>query len=231
MTKDAVQYRVESIADLAKIVEFFNTYPLITQKQADFLLFKECYELIINKKHTTKEGLDKIVSLKGAMNEGLTSLMQSNFSHIAVNIRNLITNQMIPSNHWIAGFTSAEGSFYVNLTKSLNHRLDEKVILRFSIGQHNRDSALLKSLVTYLNCGITVEYREAISYIVVKFSDIKDKIIPLFKEYPVMGVKSLDFEDFVKVANLMESKSHLTEEGLKEIKQIKSGMNTNRGLN
>jgi hypothetical protein len=35
--------------------------------------------------------------------------------------------------------------------------------------------------------------------------------------------------DFCKIANIMLNKSHLTTEGLEEIRQIKFGMNTGRG--
>jgi hypothetical protein len=36
-----------------------------------------------------------------------------------------------------------------------------------------------------------------------------------------MGIKYKDFEDFCKVAKLMQNKAHLTEEGLNQIRQIK----------
>jgi hypothetical protein len=49
-----------------------------------------------------------------------------------------------------------------------------------------------------------------------------------FQKYPLQGVKSKDFKDFCKVAELMENKAHLTAEGLDQIRQIKAGMNTGR---
>jgi hypothetical protein len=39
--KNTLQYRVKSVKDLIFIVEHFEKYPLITQKQADYLLFKQ----------------------------------------------------------------------------------------------------------------------------------------------------------------------------------------------
>jgi hypothetical protein len=44
--KDAIQYRVTSHKDLAVIIDHFKNYPLITQKRADFELFKQALELI-----------------------------------------------------------------------------------------------------------------------------------------------------------------------------------------
>ena len=45
---------------------------------------------------------------------------------------------------------------------------------------------------------------------------------------PVLGVKSLDFLDFKKIAIHVKSKNHLTIEGLNEIKKIVEGMNLRR---
>ena len=61
-----------------------------------------------------------------------------------------------------------------------------------------------------------------------KFSDISEKIIPLFEKYTLQGVKAKEYEDFKKVAVLIKYKAHLTKEGLEQIKQIKAGMNRGR---
>ena len=64
-----------------------------------------------------------------------------------------------------------------------------------------------------------------------RLSDIAEKIIPFFVEYPLVGVKALDLGDFYKVAAIMRTKGHLTKEGLEEIIKIKAGMNTGRFKN
>jgi hypothetical protein len=48
-----LNYRISSTKDLAKIIDHLDQYPLITQKLADFELFKEGYNLVINKQHLT----------------------------------------------------------------------------------------------------------------------------------------------------------------------------------
>jgi hypothetical protein len=56
---------VRSTEDLTNvIIPHFDKYPLLTQKQADFLLFKLAIELIKNKEHLTKDGMHKILSIK-----------------------------------------------------------------------------------------------------------------------------------------------------------------------
>jgi len=62
------------------------------------------------------------------------------------------------------------------------------------------------------------------TFTVSKFSDLFQIIIPFFSKYPLQGSKNLDFMDFCKIVNLMQSKSHLTIEGIEQIRQIKVGM-------
>jgi len=62
------------------------------------------------------------------------------------------------------------------------------------------------------------------TFTVSKFSDLFQIIIPFFSKYPLQGSKTLDFMDFCKIVNLMQSKSHLTIEGIEQIRQIKVGM-------
>lgn len=67
--KDAVfYYRVYQVKDLVLVLAHFNKYPLLTQKGADFKLFKQIVEKKIRKEHLEQEGLEEIVNLKASMN-------------------------------------------------------------------------------------------------------------------------------------------------------------------
>ncbi|KAG0632533.1 LAGLIDADG endonuclease [Tuber brumale] len=52
--KDMIQYRVRSIEDLAVIIDHFDKFPLISQKQADYLLFKQRVRDVFTKSKTHK---------------------------------------------------------------------------------------------------------------------------------------------------------------------------------
>ena len=69
--KNMFRYRVSSINDLKVILNHFDKYLLITQKLADYELFKQAILLIQNKEHLTDEGLRKIVWYQ-SMNWGLS---------------------------------------------------------------------------------------------------------------------------------------------------------------
>jgi hypothetical protein len=60
------------------------------------------------------------------------------------------------------------------------------------------------------------------------FNNILDKVIPIFDENPILGIKAKDFEDFKEASVLIKNKAHLTPEGLDKIILIKSRMNTKR---
>lgn len=98
--------------------------------------------------------------------------------------------------------------------------------------QHSRDKELLGSFVKFFGCGIvgkdSRDSKEASYFVVQKFRDITEKIIPFFDEYPVLGVKSKDYEDFKRCANYMELKAHLTLDGLNAILELAQNMNRSR---
>lgn len=78
---DTVIFSVQSIKYLTNsIIPHFNKYPLLTQKRADFILFKEIIDLMNKGKHLTNEGLLKIISIKASMNKGLNESLKKRIS-------------------------------------------------------------------------------------------------------------------------------------------------------
>ena len=116
------------------------------------------------------------------------------------------------------------------ILKSQTIKTGFSVSLGFQITQHSRDVVLMQNLIKFWDCGYIVEdsKKPFLDFKINKFSIIRDKVIPFFQKYPIQGVKRLDYFDRCKVAELMENKAHLTQEGLYEIKKIKSKMNTGR---
>lgn len=224
---DSMQYRVSSLKNLQIITDHFDKYPLITQKRADYLLFKQAITIIKSKEHSSIEGLLKLVGIKATLNWGLSDKFKESFPLAKPVARPTVMcnslNVMINNLNWIRGFIEAEGSFQVIIQ-------NRNVSLRFSLTQHTKDEELLKAIVTYLKYGRYYKSptRDEGQYLVTVFSDISDKLIPFLNEYPLLGVKKEDYSDFVQIAELIKSKAHLTEKGLEKIKLISSNMNRNR---
>lgn len=62
------EFRARGLENLNKIVNFFKSNSLKTSKQKDFNIFAEVINLMNNKEHLTKDGLDKIAKLITEMN-------------------------------------------------------------------------------------------------------------------------------------------------------------------
>lgn len=231
-SKGQVIFAVNRVKDLIeKIIPFFEKYPLLTQKQADFQLFSMILKLIAKKEHLTLPGLIKIVSIRASMNRGLTPLLLSFFSDIIPVARPKVEIIGVPNPNWYTGFCDAECCFHVRIRENSTSRNKGLIVsLMFSLVQHSRDTLLFELLKNYLNCGKVYisNTQNDVRLKVEKFSDIYDIIIPFFEKYPLQSSKKKDFLDFCKVANLIKDKSHLTDEGLKMALEIKSGMNTGR---
>lgn len=224
------------------MLKFFDKYLLITKKHADYLLFKQAVNLVLNKEHITLQGLKKIDFIRGLMNRGLPSKLVESVHHneaeilrsqmatdLSTFVRPLVPNLPIPAPQWLAGFSTAEGCFFVVIYKSKSSKLGVAVQLKFILVQHIRDEQLMISIKEYFECGNILIKRETVHWTVSNFIDLTNKIIPFFKKHPILGTKAQDFTDWCKVADLIQNeKAHLTSEGLDRIREIKSGMNKGR---
>lgn len=235
-TRDQAYYTIQSARTIANvIIPHFDEYPLITQKKADYLLFKQAIGILLSgQSRSSIEGISKILSIKKSMNKGLSNTLKIQFPSILPEPRPKISGQSIPDPNWLSGFVDGEGYFYVRSLKNKNYSTGFSINLIFSISQHIRDENLLITFIEYLGCGIIEKAStrpDGVNFVVSKFSDIKEKIIPHFQTNPLEGIKNRDLLDFVEVANIIEAKGHLTLEGVNKINSLKSGMNSCRVKN
>ena len=159
-------YSVSSVKDLVKtIIPHFLKYPLVhlrndkqmllTQKGADFILFKQIVDLMENKAHLTIEGINQIINIKAAMNLGLSELLKSEFKDFILTPlweRPIIQTEIIPDPYWITGFVDGEGTFDIKIYSSKTN-VGFAVQLRFRIPQHERDTKLIELLLKYFSSG------------------------------------------------------------------------------
>ncbi len=224
------KFTVRSLDGILKIITHFDNYPLITQKKADFILFKEIILKVIEGEHLSAEGLQEIINIRASINLGLSDSLKTIFPNTVPVARPLIENITVPHPEWMAGFVSGEGCFLIQMAKYGKDKLDG-VSLSFKVSQHLRDELLLRSFISFFGCGLFnyhgVNSKSGV-FITRKFTDISDKIVPFFKNHEIRGIKRKDFEDWSKAVELIRAKAHLTEAGVEKIRGIKSGMNTLR---
>jgi LAGLIDADG endonuclease len=226
---NCLTYRVFSLETLDKIIEHFEKYPLQTQKRGDFELFKSVVMMVKCGKHLNTEGLQEIINYRASLNNGLTPILKEAFPNFILIPRfHKIVNPQVPDPHWLSGFTAGEGCFNINVVKNSSTKTGYLVNLRFQLSQHLRDENLLKSFIDYFGCGryYTVEgVQSRGDFVVTRLSDILNKIIPFYLNYPIMGIKAKDFQSWYEASELMFKKEHLTLEGLEKILKIKASKN------
>nr|ATI20525.1 hypothetical protein [Juglanconis juglandina] len=221
---DMYRYKVSSIKDIVTaIIPHFDKFPLVTQKRADFLLFKAIIT-ILSKGVLNKEGLQEIVSYKAVLNRGLSTALKSAFPDTVPYIRPKIAFNGTFNPEWVRGFTEGEGSFFVSLTKNSRFKTGVEVRLGFSLTQHSRDMILLQGIESFFGCGKSLLRSGSLAgdYKVSSVKDLSEIIIPFFEKYPFLGTKMRGFQILCLVVNIVKEKGHLTEEGLNIIRNIKS---------
>ena len=126
-----------------------------------------------------------------------------------------------------SGLIDGEGSFSVIIDKNKVRTLGWRVQLKFQIGLHTKDLNLLCLLQQHLG-GIgsihLARNRDVVNYSIDSIKDLNNLIFHLEK-YPLFTQKAADYLLFKKAVELVNSKAHLTVEGLKEIVNIKASMN------
>ena len=93
--KDEVVFRVRTLKEVLLLIDFFDLHPLITQKKADYNIFKQVALIMKDKQHLTPEGLLEIVKLRASLNLGLTDTLKSAFPNICATPRLQVTDQKI----------------------------------------------------------------------------------------------------------------------------------------
>lgn len=134
----------------------------------------------------------------------------------------------------ISGFVVADGCFYADSGYDKEYRLGYQVRLALSIELREDDREILEAIQTQLGCGRIYKldfgryknykekgWRPHVKYRVGGFKQIRDKVIPFFKKYPLFGRKKKSFDIFCKIADMIDVKKHLTKDGLKQILALK----------
>lgn len=159
---DKCSFIVSSLSQITKvIIPHFDSYPLITNKLADYSLWKGIIEIMKVKNHLTVERLNEIVQMKAQLNLGLSEELKTAFTETFSTssiIKRILNKEPIPNGMWMAGFTSGVGSFFVNIFKSAHHKVGYQIRLELEIAQHIRDELLMLGFTKFFGCGIISRY-------------------------------------------------------------------------
>ena len=127
--------------------------------------------------------------------------------------------------YYLAGFADGEGSFNVSFRRRQDYCSPWKVSLCFNVSQ--RDSVILALFKKHLRCGTMRVRSDGVWYYEVNnFVALRENVIPFFKRYSFLSAKKKrDFGKFIQLAEIIDKKRHLREEGIVEILKIRREMN------
>jgi len=150
----------------------------------------------------------------------------------------------LSSNSWLAGFTEADGNFYIKIIEAKDksdtrkRSVSENVSLVFRLDQRALDKPTVSSmlpvmedLAKFFNVDlkkyITKNEQEVFSVSVTALNKLSI-VVNYFSTYNMLGIKHSDYLDWKTVYNMFLSKEHLTSTGREKIKFLKSKMNSKR---
>ena len=187
---------------------------------------KNAYVLIVSK----KEGLTKIINLiNGKLrtykyNQVINNILSNPRYEIFKNsIVFKINSTKDFNNHWIAGFSDADASFQIKILERAN-RSKPEIRLNYQIDQKNNDLLIL--IKDYF--GGNIGYRKSQDtyyYGSTSFGSAR-KVIKYFDEYHLQSTKHINFLKWRKAYLLIQNKYHLTEHGIRQIKELKKYRDT-----
>ena len=138
-------------------------------------------------------------------------------------------------NHWFTGFSDphislrsiyggpryGESTFYIIISNNV-------ISFRFSIKLHIDDFDTLEFIKNRLNCGNIYCSETSASFELNNINDIKTKLLPLFKNFPLNGIKYLDYLSFKKAIELKDNDKLSKDIKLEWIRELKNSMNSKR---
>jgi hypothetical protein len=130
-------------------------------------------------------------------------------------------------NSYISGFVDGEGCFCVSFQPSRRHRHGWEVRPSFSVSQNADRADLLHKLRELWNCGSIRPDRsdKTLKYEVRNVGDLVEKVIPHFRQYPLLSSKQSDVERFDQICQLIAAGKHLEADGFEQIVQLAIEMN------
>ena len=129
---------------------------------------------------------------------------------------------------WFAGFTDAEGNFYIKIT-GLTENTFKNVQFTFQIGLHKDDEPVLNYIMNTLKCGHISKSKDRINYFVNDKNSLLHVILPIFDSVNLNSSKYHHFVIFKKAVTLVKDKNHLSDKGKLEIIKYKKEMNDMSG--
>ena len=133
---------------------------------------------------------------------------------------------------WAVGFVDGEGCFSIAIQRCRMVKLGWQVFPEFVVTPGSKSLAAPEALQQFFGCGrIHINRRydnhkeNLCRYCVRAVADLRNRIVPFFRGYPLKTAKQQDFLLFAHVLDLMRDQKHLSWSGLLEIAAVVEKIN------
>lgn len=148
-----------------------------------------------------------------------------------------LDNSNLGSNAWLAGFTDADGCFYIKLQGKYNIKnnssMNNQIKSCFTITQRKIDKLtgescvpFMTKLADYFDCNLTISNKRNYVTFVVNTQSNHHIVKSYFEKFPLMTTKYLNYLCFIESLNYLYKS--LTEDEINKVRLLKSSMNLNR---
>ena len=118
-----------------------------------------------------------------------------------------------------------EGCFHVSINRQSKMTTGWQVLPEFRVVQHKRNKAILTRLQQFFGAGaVVINHGTRMELRIRKLEDLKE-VVRFFEQHPLQTTKKADFRIFAEILSMMESREHLTQEGLTKIARLSWKMN------
>lgn len=185
---------------------------------------KNAFILVI----AAREGLEKVINIingkirtKNIFNQITNNILNhEKFAEFSkkINLNLNLDNNLL--NHWLAGFSDADGSFQI---KVLNRNNKFEVRLNFQVDQKKDDVLLLIKGFLGGNIGYR-KSQDTYYYGSTSFGSAKN-VINYFDYFHLLSSKHVNYLKWRKAYLIIQNKDHLNKDGLDKIIKLKNTMN------
>ena len=149
---------------------------------------------------------------------------------------NIDSRSALNNSSWLSGFIEADGHFSVRSTLDGKY---PKIECRFELSQRQNDhlghnnKLFLENISMFLNTSLK-NIREKTSYPQYRLRTINLNsnflLINYLEKYPLFGSKFLYYKDWREIVDLFKPRFKYSEDNIKQIINLKSGMNDRRTI-
>ena len=183
-------YRLRNLDTINEIIfPIFDKYPLLTNKNFDYLKFKKAYKIMTDLSISNEKKDALLLTLK--CQKKPKNYISPVWEKVNYVVNDTNTAKSIMSKYWLVGFTEAEGSFYIVKKDST------RLVHGFEITQ-KLDILVLESIARIL--GISVIKKKTYNTVVTTNSRAINNIIAYYKN-TMKGMKALEYRIWARSFN------------------------------